>query len=304
MNSSENEYVGCGGGYLRNINTNEFVEEADENKTCIDATYWTTVNKRNCSYYDDATSTKCHDFGYLENSITGESANDVCRVCGGGYRDGNLTGLKLRAGYSPDIDSLYVIYTLSDNTTRGGSVVDYAHEISNMFGFGLYPVSNYSHNAWAQHPENEWERCIYDVQMGNLDICIGPYWKTLSRGNPADYTMNVFTNSLVMIVPLEEETWLESMFAVGETFTERAWIAILFMIFYMGFVLNIVTKNNNDEEDADRSLRGHAARFERSLRSICYMSIRSFVSGDAVNGTDDPSRSEQLIVVGFVVSLF
>ena len=98
------------------------------------------------------------------------------------------------------------------------------------------------------------------------------------------------------------------MFSVGQSFTWQAWIAILCMIFYMGFVMNIVQghvckklENDNEEDDKVKIDKYSRRGLTSFIFRLCYISIRSFVSSDNVESTDIPSRSEQIITMGFVV---
>ena len=291
----------------------EYNTATTEDDPCFNDLMWKTVEDKTCNDFDHIKQNasdrlKCEDYGYLQDTISEETADNSCCVCGGGYRNGNLTGQKLRVGIPINYDSVYYWFNLSDGNFTGGSIVEYTLKTAHSHGFGMYPTQKFSSAANKLYPNDTWNGCVYDASRGNVDLCLGNFWETLNRGNKGLRTMDFFPNHFILVSPVKDISILQNMFSVGQGFTWQAWIAILCMIFYMGFVMNIVQghvckKPENDNEEDDKVKIDKYSR--RGLTSfifrLCYMSIRSFVSSDNVESTDTPSRSEQIITVGFVV---
>ena len=291
----------------------EFNASTTDDDVCFDNLDWETVENKSCDDFDsiekDSDRLNCLDYGYLYDFISEESANNSCCVCGGGYRNGNLTGQKVRVGIPSFYDSTYYWFNISDGNITLGSIVDYTIETARSHGFGLYPTQKFSTAANKAYPNDDWEGCVFDVSRGNVDLCLGNFWEALNRGNKGLRTMDLFPNHFVMVSPIEKDSLLETIFSVGRSFTWQAWIAIVCMIFYMGFVMSIVQGNVMKQSGEDPSVDHKRSNEKKCARnrasnfvlSMFYTSIRSFVAGDNVNNAENPSRSEQIITIGFVV---
>jgi len=150
-------------------------------------------------------------------------------------------------------------------------------------------------------------------------FCSGPFWATYSRGellsihdlarsikssnhvdfikgNKANRTHAFAHDDLYIVSYVESVDFSEALFSVFRPFGVYCWIAILAMFFIMGISLNIVGR-------VQARVKNKSCRnvFAFSLH-IIYVSLRSFIIGDAVETSDEPSLSEKCIAIGFAVS--
>lgn len=88
----------------------------------------------------------------------------------------------------------------------------------------------------------------------------------------------------------------EALLSVFQPFGVNCWIAILAMLFIMEISLSIV-----GQRQACVKNKAYMNAFSYSLH-VVYVSLRSFIIGDAVEASDEPSLSEKCIAIGFAVS--
>ena len=198
----------------------------------------------------------CDQFGHVEGTM-GSNARDSCCICGGGY-NGTLIGRTLRVSFPRDSDAKYSLYTnitLNDDTggdnynnhgendefknngnnrynyERDGSIVQFMKEVASASGFGMYET-NISDIAREEHPQNSYEACLLDVEIGNTDICIGPFWKYYESDS---FSNALFQDEFYLVIPKNEGSNLELLLTPVMPFTWDAWIWIALTCFYMGY---------------------------------------------------------------------
>ena len=126
---------------------------------------------------------------------------------------------------------------------------------------------------------------------------LGPFWRTLARSNLANMTLPIAISEFFIISPVKQSSTLETVFSVGKSFDDMAWFAIIAMIAYAGVILHIVTRHHASEKER---INGPCSCLTRSLH-ICYVTVRSFVASDSVESTENPSKVEKIVVIGFVI---
>jgi len=288
-------YCNIGSGLSNENDANLLVETSPEDQQCFDTLKWESFDNITCSSIND--SMNCSMTGHYEDLLTGETANDSCCACGGGYR-GTMIGKTLRVSYPGDSDKPYYLYTDFDNNGKKmGAIPSFLHDVLKSLGGGMYPVKNNS--PYSQHISgSSYSQCLDDLNYGNVDLCIGPFWASHSRGNKGNATDAVATDDFYIVSPVTQVPYIETIFSVGMPFSQYAWFGILAMLFLIGISLNIVSKRDNQQEDG--CVSNPLKLLSKSLH-ICFLSLRSFVSGDAVNGSEEPTKAEKIIVIGLVV---
>jgi len=178
---------------LDSVIVKEAEAKADDDK-CIDLIDW--KNKQMGKTCDDYEIKKigftCERFGYLANTGRDSSlgntinfqARDSCCKCGGGYK-GDLISRKFRVGLPTSSEQLHVLYKTSDGIIDG-SIYSFLIYAAKSLGFGMYDT-DFSDEATEtypeEHPNQVYERCSYDMSLGNLDFCIGTYELSLNISN-------------------------------------------------------------------------------------------------------------------------
>lgn len=234
----------------------------------------------------------CGAYGHIR-SKDGTSANDACCICNGGY-SGALIGRTFRVTFPGDADALYTLFTKTTGSgaEKDGSIPRFMKEVANATGFGMFQVP-LSKAALEKSANNTYDACMFDLTLGNTDMCIGPFWMR-SLGNDYNNTSaSIFKDEFYLVVKKTGTEFWALFFTPVLPFTPGAWLWIASAALYMGFVINVIHKNGVNAPGS----RSCWSRFG----SITYNSIMSCAGGEVANANEDPSKAEKFVLVGFAV---
>lgn len=297
--------------------------EADGDK-CIDLIDW--KNKQMGKTCNDYKITKvgftCERFGYLANTGKDSSlgntinfrARDSCCKCGGGYR-GDLFSRKFRVGLPTSSEQLHVLYKTSDGIVDG-SIYSFLIYVAKSLGFGMYDTdfSDEAKKAYPEeYPNQVYERCSYDMSLGNLDFCIGTYelslnisnevqsilmcitlapiWETSRNGNNS--TVPLFIDDFFLVTRKFEKSFIDYFTSVFDPFTFEAWMGILGVALLFCFALMITNEDKMSKVQSCMDV-------PRRVLNICYFSFKSIAAAD-LSQDKIPNSSEQILAIGFII---
>eukprot|EP00816_Leptocylindrus_hargravesii_P012834 CAMPEP_0196825136 /NCGR_PEP_ID=MMETSP1362-20130617/92867_1 /TAXON_ID=163516 /ORGANISM="Leptocylindrus danicus, Strain CCMP1856" /LENGTH=1154 /DNA_ID=CAMNT_0042205513 /DNA_START=183 /DNA_END=3647 /DNA_ORIENTATION=- len=295
----------CGGGLLME---NMIFKEATnvslrpmrptlqmEGEPCLDRPEWgsrignITASCDTFSFRSIASIEKrsCDQFGHIESDF-GSSAMESCCICGGGY-NGTLIGKTLRVTFPDDADVEYTLFTNETTGQKDGSIVQFMKDVASAAGFGMYEVK-LSPVSRLEHNNNSYTACMLDVELGVTDLCIGPFWKL--NDNPM-FSNSFFADEFFLVVPRVQESTLELLMTPILPFTWDAWIWVALTCFYMGFVIQIVSKD---------TAYGQKISLCGRINAVFYNSVKSCAAADVFSSTNkNPSTPEKITVAGFVI---
>ena len=279
---------------------NPLSEEIGE--PCIDTPNWIDRNgQHTCSSFSfksNDESVTCEQYGHVR-SKNGESANESCCICGGGYNQ-TLIGRTFRVSFPEDSDSVFTLFSseLENNKTRrvensarkSGSIIEFMNDVAAEAGFGMYEQA-ISKESLAIYPNSTYNACLNDLLISNTDICIGPFWKT--DENPG-YSQSLFSDTFYLIVPEVSSDFFTLLITPFASFRWDAWLGIFCAVFYMGFVIDVIHNNGFHNSKTSVWLR---------CCSTFYHGLKSFTSGEISNATDDKegTSGEKVVIASFAI---
>jgi len=182
---------------------------------------------------------------------------------------------------------------------RGGSLFDFAYSAFSSPEFVIeLTYQEISEKSMSKY-NSTFSQCVHDVAIGELDLCIGPFWITSERALQTPFTNSLFNDEFFLVVPTQKEN--KSFFDLLATpflpFENDAWFLIIAATIYMAWVVRFIQKFT----------RNHTTRQQKevfTLRSIgfaFYDGINSMTSGGVTNVSEKPSIPEKLVVSGFAI---
>lgn len=189
-----------------------------------------------CDHFDfrpdrDLQKLSCEEFGHFKNQ-DGNSANDVCCICGGGY-NGTLLGQTFRVTFPDDSDTIYTLYTDAMDGSRNGSAVALMKDVASSSGFGMYEMQ-LSTVAKEEHPKDSYAACMLDLEMGVTDICIGPFSTENVDGTKVISSKSLFVEDYLLLIPKPKQSNIELLKTPIKPFTWNAWLWVWGTCIYMG----------------------------------------------------------------------
>jgi len=145
---------------------------------------------------------------------------------------------------------------------------------------------------------SSYTRCVWEVRLGNVDLCVGDFWETEERRGIAPFASAMDSDVLklgTLSLGSSEAIRLDSIF---DPFTPDVWAVNLCMIFVSAMCIWLVettTEMNSDYED--QLLPHKRLNWYQGMSKSLWMSLMGYVSGGATSSTTTwPGR---FILLGF-----
>jgi len=145
---------------------------------------------------------------------------------------------------------------------------------------------------------SSYTRCVWEVRLGNVDLCVGDFWETEQRRGIAPFASAMDSDVLklgTLSLGSSEAIRLDSIF---DPFTPNVWAVNLVMIFVSAMCLWLVETTTEMNSDYEDQLKAHVRlNWYQGMSKSLWMGMMGYVSGGAVNVTTTwPGR---FIVLGF-----
>ena len=305
----------CGGGIPHWSSILNVLEANPKEEECVDLDGWSNSNLAYLESLDGVATCadfvensrkssilSCNRYGHVVGEVSNVKAVEGCCTCNGGYKsneNNTLFGTTWRVGYSNDSESTIYYFSDPNSGFKNGSIPQFMRNVARSFGFGMYDIG-VSENSTELYPTNPYNACLRDLAIGLLDICIGPF--PIGTPGPQLYSPPLYLEEYYLIVPIYEVDFWESLATPFLPFTFLAWLSVFAAIVYMTLVYNIVA----NKEDFCCKRYSIGCRFNNTfsvdkLLDSFYSGLRSFTTLDVADISDEPSRSEKVIIAGFVI---
>eukprot|EP00277_Geminigera_cryophila_P041526 CAMPEP_0173098872 /NCGR_PEP_ID=MMETSP1102-20130122/35075_1 /TAXON_ID=49646 /ORGANISM="Geminigera sp., Strain Caron Lab Isolate" /LENGTH=514 /DNA_ID=CAMNT_0013991623 /DNA_START=199 /DNA_END=1743 /DNA_ORIENTATION=+ len=138
-------------------------------------------------------------------------------------------------------------------------------------------------------PGSSFTACVFDVKVGNVDLCISDFWVTPERMGMSNFLSPFSQDVFYLLVP--DQTVPETILSMFEKpfkpFSWELWGLVFGFLFFSGFV-NMLADNQN--EDDFQNPHPVARVFKAT-----YLSFAGYFQGGAANNpTSAPARVAQL----------
>ena len=121
------------------------------------------------------------------------------------------------------------------------------------------------------------------------------------------YSQPLFTEEYFLVVPIYRQTFLGGLTTPFLPFTLAGWIVVIAAIIYMSVIFSIITDDFDQDDLHERSTNSFIRScfkkyfsFNRCCHSF-YSGLRSFTALDVQDASEEPTRSEKIIISGFVI---
>ena len=182
-----------------------------------------------------------------------------------------LSGMHLRVAFPGDSGAGYTLYTIQHGVDEGkkdGSVWGFMAGVLKEGNVSWTPqeISNASRSRF----NSSYSACVHDVALGELDLCIGPFWMTPERLLMAPYTTPLFDDHFQLIVRRTEEDYdgsgvlyvfkqlADNLHMPFRPFTPIAWAFILSTTAFMSTVMARIQQMPATRDDKDAGRNVHA----------------------------------------------
>jgi hypothetical protein len=133
-----------------------------------------------------------------------------------------------------------------------GHIVKAYEMIAERAGFTIQ--QHYVTAAAKEMSSSRWTQCVYDVQMGNCDVCVGDFYMTPERWGLAPFTTPYSTVLVGMWVPLsgnEDMTLYDMVQKTFAPFEPSLWGALLCTAVFSALVYVFFEMGHNEDEFPD-----------------------------------------------------
>lgn len=164
-----------------------------------------------------------------------------------------LKGRTLKAGipalYYPDHYRLdengeIIRFSLDVNAGVGelkGIFIDYIQNLAldGDFEVEFHPVSL---GSYSERGFSAWGGCVYDVNRGVFDLCVGNFWETAFRRSMVLFSTPIFDDNYKLMVPKPKvkDNIFTQLGLIFEPFTQALWLAIVGVTFLVGIIYTIL----------------------------------------------------------------
>jgi len=163
-----------------------------------------------------------------------------------------LSAVELKVGYPGDSSDGYTLITIDDK--KVGSVADFVHDFEQQFNI-TFVRKSITKASRDRYPNSSYTACVHDIGLGELDLCVGAFWLTTERSLMTSFTNSMYMDEFYLIVGYGDDVSIaESFVTPFLPFELIAWVAIIFLVMYMSFVIRIIQVANKFEE-AEGDLR-------------------------------------------------
>jgi len=128
-----------------------------------------------------------------------------------------------------------------------GIFIDFLHAVASDGNFEVefhaVTLAAYEGQEWSA-----WGGCIFDVNRGVLDVCVGNFWETTFRRSMVSFTTPLLTEKYYLMVPKPQAKngVLTKLSLIFEPFTTSLWGVIVIVTFLVGIVYTILGPDRKD----------------------------------------------------------
>ena len=106
-------------------------------------------------------------------------------------------------------------------------------------------------------------RCVHEVKLGQVDLCIGEFWETSERRNLTAFTSTIDSDSMLLVSRPRSMRWLKDgslLWVWADPFSWQVWVACLGTTILASLLFWAVELGYNDWPGAggdDENIRSH-----------------------------------------------
>mmetsp|Transcript_6279 Transcript_6279/g.14664 ORF Transcript_6279/g.14664 Transcript_6279/m.14664 type:complete len:796 (-) Transcript_6279:127-2514(-) len=206
--------------------------------------------------------------------------------------------------YSCDDPDLAVPECFVAENWDSGWVGELAHNIVQSLQINVTAMTraNFSEAGYnAYKGVSSYTRCVWEVRVGHVDVCVGDFWETEPRREVASFTSAMDSDILklgTLSVGLDDKFKAGNLLRIFDPFDRMVWLLNVIMVFVSAFLIWLVEEKTpfNTDYFCQLDPEVHLNQPQGLGKSI-WLGLMAYVSGGAAHqGTTWPGR---LIILGF-----
>ena len=145
---------------------------------------------------------------------------------------------------------------------------------------------------------SSYTRCVWEVYLGNVDLCVGDFWETDERRRTSMFTSALDSDFFKLGTMPSGPVDSLNILGIFKPFHADLWTLNVFMIIISGLAIWFVEKHTPYNSDYDSEVLKHKPLgVAEGMAKAVWLKMATYVFGDPmVNSTTWPGR---LIVLGF-----
>mmetsp|Transcript_7423 Transcript_7423/g.17958 ORF Transcript_7423/g.17958 Transcript_7423/m.17958 type:complete len:715 (+) Transcript_7423:3-2147(+) len=206
--------------------------------------------------------------------------------------------------YSCDDPELAVPECFVAENWNTGWVGELAHNIVTSLQLNITAMTraNFSEAGRAAYEgASSYTRCVWEVRVGHVDLCVGDFWETEPRREIAAFTSAMDSDMLklgTLSVGLDDDFKASNLLKIFDPFDSYVWLVNVVMVLVSAFLIWLVEEGTpfNSDYFCQLDPEAHLNKGQGLGKSV-WLGLMAYVSGGAAHqGTTWPGR---LIILGF-----
>jgi len=133
-----------------------------------------------------------------------------------------------------------------------------------------------SNTSKEQFPNNYWTACVFDVAVGNADMCIGDFWVTPKRMNLANFLTPFDNDNFFLVAPRDSQEPIEAVLKKPFLpFHGSLWLVIVCFLVFSAFAMAVTDSHNTKDYN-------NQGKLPVTIKAL-YFAFLGYVKGGAAN---------------------
>eukprot|EP00286_Rhodomonas_abbreviata_P025844 CAMPEP_0181313226 /NCGR_PEP_ID=MMETSP1101-20121128/14134_1 /TAXON_ID=46948 /ORGANISM="Rhodomonas abbreviata, Strain Caron Lab Isolate" /LENGTH=494 /DNA_ID=CAMNT_0023420163 /DNA_START=273 /DNA_END=1753 /DNA_ORIENTATION=+ len=193
---------------------------------------------------------------------------------------------------------------------NGGWVGEMTHKILTSLGVNVIALTraNFSQEVFQVYEgSSSFTRCVYEVRLENVDLCVGDFWETNERRRVSPFTSAFDLDTMTLLTmpagTVSDKFDPVKFLDIFRPFKAEVWALLLGMMVFGGVCAYVVELGSGSEDYAyEEGLSSPVLRHLLGVTKSIYLAMFGFLSGGPTHVTTGwPGR---LIALGFGVFIY
>ena len=132
-------------------------------------------------------------------------------------------------------------------------------------------------------------RCVYEIRLGNVDVCVSDFWETTQRRKLTPFTSPMLLDNMRLLTMPKGKAGMDTIAgnphllysAIMAPYKMECWYAIWFIFVFAGAVIWILESPNRENDDFVEDHEGPGKPL--GLAKAVWLSWMGFLGGSALN---------------------